>query len=104
MRKFLVFVGLMALTAMPALADKSVDPDAGCKALGRFAHTVMFNRQNGVSLQDSLDAIKKGQDKSGYARAVIIAAFEQPLYYTESMKNQAVDEFANHVLLTCLSN
>lgn len=97
MKKVILFVTIAVLYAasfnVPA-QEKKIDPSVLCPALGNSAETIMRARQDGYTLTELLENYKEVIDNNGslgsVVKEMIMQAFEEPAYMTESMQERAV--------------
>jgi len=82
----------MALWVTPVLAQEE-DP---CIIWGELAATIMELRQGGVNMGTAMNATD-----NELARMLLIAAYETPRFSTEGYKQQAIEDFANEVMMAC---
>ena len=75
-----------------------------CEAVDRLAKSIMEARQSGAALSDMLKVLDGPNNKTTgpFVRAVVMEAFEQPRYSTESMQQKTITEFANQQMLMCV--
>jgi hypothetical protein len=93
------FVSIIAFT--PALSARADDP---CPSVGRVAESVMKRRQDGQSLQSTLEVIKSTTSKEAGSlmETMIMAAYDVPLYATPKNKDRAIGEFRDDQQLACM--
>lgn len=92
-----------ACIAFPA-SHAFAESDEECAAVGRIAETVMQRRQDGLSLQSTLDAIKgkDGEQIGAGFRQMIMDAYGQMPMRTQENKDRAVGEFRDAYQLLCM--
>jgi len=73
-----------------------------CSASAILARQIMTNRQKGVSLEAMMNLEVEGEDAMMLTHAMIRDAYNAPRYYGEEAKQDAIQEFTNTVLLSCL--
>jgi hypothetical protein len=80
------------------------ETDEECAAVGRIAETVMQRRQDGLSLQSTLEVVSQPnlRDSRESLRQLAIKAYERPLAYEEDGKKRAVGEFRDAYQLLCM--
>lgn len=71
-----------------------------CDAWALMAENTMRNRQTGVSLGDSLNAIT-GNVVEDLLRAIILSAWSQPRYNTPAYQQRAISDFRDEQHLLC---
>ncbi|ATE84686.1 hypothetical protein phi2LM21_p69 [Sinorhizobium phage phi2LM21] len=99
------FYVLAVVFAATANDGQASDADRKtCASLGRIAESVMKRRQDGLSLQSTLEAAKTAASQKTYAvmEDIILAAYEVPVYTVDSYKERAVGEFRDSQHLECL--
>tara|TARA_Y100000768_G_C23933923_1_gene661608 strand:+ start:464 stop:784 length:321 start_codon:yes stop_codon:yes gene_type:complete len=73
-----------------------------CSSFRDMAETIMTNRQNNLSMSGMMEiAMEQDDSVKDIAMTIIVEAFEQPAYSSESNKQNAVAEFSNNVYLEC---
>ncbi|OLP56798.1 hypothetical protein BJF92_12050 [Rhizobium rhizosphaerae] len=95
-----VLIMLSALTgAQTARAEKDM-----CEVVGQIAEAIMQRRQNGSSLQSSLELVRKvgPEGTAKVFEALVIAAYERPMFSTDDNKKSAVGEFRDDSQLACI--
>ena len=79
-----------------------------CQQLANLANTAMTKRLDGVSLQAQLAVAKNmdvGDEKLANVFMLIITeAYKTPAYSTDRMKQKAIVEYENELMLSCLKN
>lgn len=90
-------LALFALLAAPATAQE-MTPDELCATFATYAEVVMKARQGGVPLGQMLDTI----DGEPVLRALLMVAYDQPRFSTESYQQDAISTFRDEVHLGCL--
>lgn len=90
-------LALFALFAAPATAQE-MTPDEMCAAFATYAEVVMKARQSGVPLGQMLETI----DGEPLLRSLVMVAYDQPRFSTESYQQEAIDVFRDNVHLGCL--
>lgn len=94
MRKGIISVAL--LLAVPAIyADNS---DGACDAVHEIASNVMSARQNGVSVRRAMELMGGTQ----IGTDIVLDAYKETRWNSESSKERAVTEFANDYYLECV--
>lgn len=94
MRKF--FLVLVALFAMNVSANQT----SICETVYSESIAIMTLRQDNYSLVKLLEAYPDSKP----ARALIISAYEQPVFNTEQFQQRAINKFANKAMLACIKN
>lgn len=82
----------------------AAETDEECAAIGRIAERVMKGRQEGNSLQSTLDVLvpkNSNEIDPGY-RKMIMDAYEAPNFYAQEGKDRAIGEFRDKWQLTCM--
>lgn len=83
--------------------ESDVEKRELCSATMRLAKTIMAKRQDEISIEDVMKATQsanKATQKIG--QALVISAYEQPTYSSESYKSKAIDSFGNDAYLRCI--
>lgn len=76
-----------------------------CDSYAKFSRSVMEGRQNGFPMRQAMEVANSealDDDLRDLARKIVIAAYEESGYETESMKNKAIVDFENKVYMTCI--
>lgn len=94
-----VFVALLLLAATAAQAGSRRED---CEALASYAKVVMACRQTGVPIGEALSFETKNKFLLDVVEEIVLAAYERPMYRTESYQRQAVIDFENKVMVKCL--
>lgn len=86
-----------------AVADEGkgggeVTRDQFCAGLAELARTVMYVRQGGMSLSQTLSIA--GQDD--LHRSIIMAAWEEPRWHGRAAQQRAISDFRDTIHLECL--
>lgn len=92
--KIIVAFLLTAALSSPAYATD-------CKELGDLAHVIMKYRQKGGELSNLIEKI--GSD-SAAIRTMILDAFSQPRYHSETVQQTAAVDFRNRYEAACYSS
>ena len=87
----------IALAATPAVAKEEATKQDICDAYGKVAEAIMTARQGGVSMSKSMALA----DDNNLVKSLVIEAYEQPAYSTESVKKKTIRDFADNFLLVC---
>ena len=62
----------------------------------------MTGRQNGVPLTKMMEVANSDNEQANdLTRKIILAAYEQPSYSTDEIKQRTITDFANDVALVC---
>lgn len=79
------------------------DSDEQCSGIARIAELVMKRRQDGTSLQSTLDTLDKVSEGARPAlKRMIIAAYEVPVYSATENKDRAIGDFRDNQHVACL--
>lgn len=106
MDKFQVVVGALSIASslmvLPTIAAAETDEE--CAAVGRIAEAVMKRRQDGLSLQSTLDTIKgkDGEQIGPGFRQMIMDAYAQAPMNVPKNKERAIGEFRDAYQLKCM--
>lgn len=80
---------------------------SSCPMFGSIAKTTMQKRQENVLMSDMITMIenKLGKDDpfTKIAKTIIMQAYARPLFSTESVKQQEINDFANKTMSICYS-
>lgn len=94
---------ICAGAAMLAMGS-TVSAQDVCSSMARLAERMMTDRQDGVSLADTLEtsqaAVPEGTRDT--VKKMVIAAYEVPHFATEKSKNTAIGDFRDSIHLECL--
>jgi hypothetical protein len=97
MKTFPTIALLVALAApVAAAADTRM-----CPTMGDLAESVMSSRQAGIAMSAMLDALPDDPLAANLIRTVVVAAFDQPRYFTESMQRRAEQDFRADIERLC---
>lgn len=82
----------------------AAETDEECAAVGRIAEQVMTRRQDGNSLQSTLDVVipKDNREVGPGFRRMVMDAYEAPNFYAQEGKDRAIGEFRDKWQLTCM--
>ena len=78
-----------------------------CLSIAKGAESVMTDRQNGESmislLESNENTYKSTKYKAGYTlmKAMILDAYKQPQYTTDTFKQRTIDDFVAKYYLMC---
>lgn len=99
---FYVLTVVVAATASVGHASEA--DRKTCASVGAIAESVMKRRQDGLSLQSTLDAAKSAASEMAYAAMedMIIAAYEVPVYTVDTYQERAIGEFRDDRQLECM--
>lgn len=82
--------------------------DSGCRSFMTTAEIIMSSRQSGVSLSDSLMILDRNftnpesAAKREAVKQIVLAAYQEPYYHTDEMKDVSINEFAALHYMACL--
>lgn len=102
----LLLCGVLALMAVSANAKVKDKADL-CLSIAKGAESVMTDRQNGESmislLESNENTYKSTKYKAGYTlmKAMILDAYKQPQYTTDTFKQRTIDDFVAKYYLMC---
>ncbi|MGV2127327.1 hypothetical protein ACQZ4Q_14665 [Agrobacterium vitis] len=101
----IIIIGTL-LIASSAVAKEGQKIDSSlCPMLGGIAKTIMERRQQNVPMSELIEAIDKGLGQNdavgGFAKTIVIQAYDAPGYVTEESKKQEVLRFSNAVMQVC---
>lgn len=97
---FSMIVCMMIAGAVPASAQTKQEATDPCLVLSEIAGMVMLNRQNGTSMSKLMQIA----DGNALFEEIIILAYDEPRFSTDSNKRNAVLDFRNEVEHACYSN
>lgn len=95
--------------AMLCTTANATPNDSDCRSFMTTAEVIMNSRQDGVSLSDSLMILDRNftnpenKEKREAIKQIVLAAYQEPYYHTDSMKKVAVNEFAALHYMACLN-
>lgn len=95
--------------AMLCVTANAAPNDSNCRSLMTTAEIIMSSRQSGVSLSDSLMILDRNftnpenKELRDATQQIVLAAYQEPYYHTDSMKKVAVNEFATLHYMACLN-
>ncbi|MDQ2066367.1 hypothetical protein Q9295_08280 [Xinfangfangia sp. CPCC 101601] len=99
--RHLVMVGGL-VAALMGSAPTAVLASDHCVTLSQLAAKIMEGRQNGVTLIDMMQLLKSDDEFANeLMQTMVLTAYDLPGFSTDSMKKQAVTDFANNVALMC---
>ena len=93
MKKLILIVALTVSAA--AQADAST-----CEEVEHFARVAMTARQSDLPLISLIKAMKEKE----FEKAVIIMAYEKPLFNGKAYKDKTINAFANQWYISCLKS
>tara|TARA_R110000772_G_scaffold55614_1_gene126974 strand:- start:43 stop:333 length:291 start_codon:yes stop_codon:yes gene_type:complete len=91
MKKLILIVALTISTAVQADT---------CEEIEHFARVVMTARQSDLPLISLIKAMKEKE----FEKAVIIMAYEKPLFNGKAYKDKTINAFANQWYISCLKS
>ena len=85
----------------PQLSDTQV-----CSMFSGLAKQMMTARQNGASMEEMMEvATNSGNDAvNQITKAMVIEAYEIPRFSLPENKQNAINDFADHIYLTCIKS
>lgn len=75
-----------------------------CTAIGELARNMMAKRQSGTDMSEMMSVVDKLDDKDplkSIGKAMVIQAYETPLFNSEDYKQRTISEFANEIQVKC---
>lgn len=100
MRKIITAITLVLATLQPTFASDY------CTSLGEMAESTMRMRQAGVPITKAVrkyeEVVYSTSAAGKLAQAILIMAYEQPMYSVERNKELAISEFGSGVFVQCL--
>jgi hypothetical protein len=95
--KLTALATILTLLSPPLYADDiKLKPTDLCPKLGEFAHLVMSNRQLGVPISAAL-----GTTDEDLLKSIILQAYTEPRWSTDSSRLRAAQDFRNTVEVMC---
>lgn len=91
----------MAVAAILASSSSVQAEELDCAFFSKVAEKVMEARQVGVSMTSVMGAFEKVANDNGFYEGLIMLAYEQPRYSTESAQQRAIEDFRDDTALTC---
>ncbi len=91
MNKLLI---LIAALSAPVMAEQ-----ASCEYIGTIAETIMKARQSDRPMSKLMAVIDQYEMPS--VKPIVVAAYQEPSYSSDSYKQKAIAEFRNTVELAC---
>lgn len=90
---------LTALLAAMPFAAQAEQPKAAelCPDIESFASTAMSTRQSGASMSEMMEAASDNE----VLQKIVGRAFDTPRFRTESVKQRAIEDFANKIAAQC---
>jgi len=96
----------MIVNAAPKYSHDVID--VRCRELMGVAEAIMYSRQNGMPLRNSLKVLDRNftlpKEQKAYdsAQQIVIQAYEEPYYHSEEAKLIAINEFASLYYRACI--
>ena len=99
--KKLIFIGIFILIATTSFAEK-----LPCSIIGRTAEAVMEARQSNVPMEKMIKVAEESDDLTAgnFIKALVIEAYDRPIYNTLENQKKAVTNFKNQFLVECYKN
>ena len=103
-RKKLILIGIATFTIFTIGQNGHAnDSYEKCKVSSDFARAVMSGRQTGVKMSDMLEVIKSANPEiKEILEYIIIEAYQESRYSTESIKEKTITDFENSIYLECV--
>lgn len=105
--KILFALLLGAVVSLPASAMKVAEKEEVCEAISSLAGVIMQVRQSGrvtvvdvINKLDSFDAPNEAY--RNYVKGIVVDAYETPLFVTDKVKADVINEFSNEYFINCL--
>jgi hypothetical protein len=95
------FATMLLLTTSPVYADILTQ---NCTAIGELARSIMEKRQSGTDMSVMMSVVDKLDEKDpikDVGRAMVIEAYEAPLFNGDEFKQRTISEFANKIQVSC---
>lgn len=97
--KHLIIIAAL-LTATSARADDKVTNDQLCAGWGGLAAKIMELRQDEAPMSRVMEIAAANKDDTN-ERKIVLAAYNEPAYGSDSAKQKAVGAFRNKIELEC---
>lgn len=92
---------IAAALALPVVAHAKT-PVGNCVEFGDLAENIMTARQNNLPMSQLMAiADDAGPEGAELMRAVVIYAYQQPIFSTDRFKREAIATFRNEAELAC---
>ena len=93
--KYLLTTAVILLTTATAQANKEV-----CTAVSNSASIIMELRQSNAPLSSVLEAV----EGVAILETLTMEAYKEPRYSSDDYKNNAIADFGNLAMITCLQS
>lgn len=96
------------IVSLICVSANAAPNDTDCRSFMTTAEIIMSSRQNGVSLSDSLMILDRNftnpesTAKREAIKQIVLAAYQEPYYHTDEMKDVSINEFAALHYMACL--
>ncbi|WP_237673995.1 hypothetical protein [Vreelandella profundi] len=100
--KKIIGISLLALSGM-ASAVAVAQERTHCQTMAQAANAVMMERQKGTPKHQVVQTLKNENAYTGYAKAVVEDAYEQPFFSSAEYKMKRVIQFTNKAYKLCLT-
>lgn len=100
MRRLWIF--MLPLIPFSASADMST-----CDTYSVLSRSIMSARQSGTPMKQQMDIVLKSggsPELQGFMKNLVIAAYEEPAWSSESRKEKAITDFENGFYLSCVKS
>lgn len=98
---FSIFV--VVLFAVPIFAEEKMDKNSmQCLVFKAMASATMESRQAGLPIETALERVKGQAWFSEAMTNIILDAYSQPRYSTESEQKESIEEFGNKYFIDCM--
>jgi hypothetical protein len=89
----------MKVLYLALLIPLSASASPLCDSLSTIAGTIMTGRQNGQTMQAQMNLVEP--TGMNYVEGLVVRAYSEPRYETDSVKKNAINDFKDQVYLEC---
>jgi hypothetical protein len=98
--QFILSMAIGLFLSLPWIADAKPSHHEYCKDQAKAAGVLMKARQDGILLQDLMNALNGEKEKT--ILLMVDEAYRRPISPTNAGKKAAIDEFQNQMYATCI--
>lgn len=92
---------IAAALALPVTAHAQNTAE-NCAQFGQLAESIMTARQNNVPMSRLMEiANDASPDGAAMMRAIVVYAYQQPIFLTDDFRREAIATFRNEAELAC---
>ncbi|MER8564261.1 hypothetical protein NKH85_04945 [Mesorhizobium sp. M0924] len=94
-------ITLLLVASSSTKADVLTD---NCTAIGDLARNIMAKRQGGTDMSVMMSVVDKLDEENpikGIGKAMVIQAYQAPLFNGDEYKQRTISEFANEIQVKC---